>query len=73
MTNEEKAIARALAEYLGMRGGRLATDVGAVVPFLPPHRKNGNELRVHDQVDLRVKGEEYDVEIVVKKRTGYIG
>jgi hypothetical protein len=76
MTNEEKAIARAIAEHLGMRGGKLATDVGSVEPYLPPHRANGNELRVklaHQQLGATYAEEDYDVRVIVAKRTGYIG
>jgi hypothetical protein len=67
MTNEEKAIARAIAEHLGMAIKSIATDVGAATPSIPPYRANGNDLRV------TVGGEEYDVRVIVVKREGYIG
>lgn len=74
MTNEEKAIARAIAEHLGMRGGALGTDVGSVTPFLPPHRANGNELRVKIAGETHAPCDEqlYDVVVMVKKRVGYL-
>ncbi len=73
MTREEQAIARAIAEKIGIHRGMIATDVGTIYPFLPPHRKNDNEFRVHNQARLDERGDAFDVEIIVKKRTGYIG
>ena len=76
MNREEKAIATALAEYLAVVGAQnlsIASDAGHVMPFIPPHRPNPNELRAKLSTGGVTFGEdEYEVIVTVKKRVGYI-